>query len=246
MTLVLGFGAAALLDTDEGDTGRRLRPATWPRRCSPRRSAAAPGTAGGAILLAFISAVAFATILAVVAGLTLDLGIVGGARPLRERHQEGRRPPRRTRSGWPGSPPSSSAASRSCWPSPRSASTSPSWWPWPSRSRRRQPAVAALQPVLEAVQHPRRDVGDLRRPDHLRRSGVLLAGRLRVRRPRCSRRPTGRGSRWRTRASSRSRPGSCSAGWAPSPSNEPAAEEAYPELEVRSLTGAGSEKAVQH
>ena len=40
-TLVLGFGAAALL---KGDRPRRWRPAraTSPRRCSPRRSAAAP------------------------------------------------------------------------------------------------------------------------------------------------------------------------------------------------------------
>ena len=67
-TLVLGFGAAALLDT-----GRQLdaAPATWPRRSWPRRSAAAPARPAGAILLALIAAVAFATILAVVAGLML-------------------------------------------------------------------------------------------------------------------------------------------------------------------------------
>ena len=47
------------------------RPATWPRRCWPRQSEAAPASTGGAILLALIAAVAFATILAVVAGLTL-------------------------------------------------------------------------------------------------------------------------------------------------------------------------------
>ena len=39
---------------------------------------------------------------------------------------------------------------------------------------------------------------------------------------------------------------SSSAGSAPSPRSEPEAEAAYAELEVRSLTGAGSEKAVQH
>ena len=42
MTLALGFGAAALLDTGP-DTGRRLPAATSPRRCWPRPSAA--GTA---------------------------------------------------------------------------------------------------------------------------------------------------------------------------------------------------------
>ncbi len=70
MSLVLGFGAAALLATGEGsavlDSGGNL--------ASPLLAEAVgggPGTAGGAILLAFIAAVAFATILAVVAGLTL-------------------------------------------------------------------------------------------------------------------------------------------------------------------------------
>ena len=70
MTLVLGFGAAALLDTGEGS-----------QVASSAGNAASPllaqavgggeGTLGGSILLALISAVAFATILAVVAGLTL-------------------------------------------------------------------------------------------------------------------------------------------------------------------------------
>ncbi len=69
-TLVLGFGAAALLDTGPGsataDSGGNL--------AAPRLAEAVGGGAGstgGAILLAFIAAVAFATILAVVAGLTL-------------------------------------------------------------------------------------------------------------------------------------------------------------------------------
>ncbi|MDF9715773.1 cation acetate symporter [Nocardioides sp. ChNu-153] len=69
MTLVLGFGAAALLDTSEGSTvGDNSNLA------SPLLAEAVgggDGSTGGAILLALISAVAFATILAVVAGLTL-------------------------------------------------------------------------------------------------------------------------------------------------------------------------------
>ena len=70
MTLVLGFGAAALLDTGKDS-----------QVASSAGNAASPllaqavgggeGTLGGSILLALISAVAFATILAVVAGLTL-------------------------------------------------------------------------------------------------------------------------------------------------------------------------------
>ena len=70
MSLVLGFGAAALLATgpesDVATSGGNL--------ASPllaEEVGGGPGTGGGAILLAFIAAVAFATILAVVAGLTL-------------------------------------------------------------------------------------------------------------------------------------------------------------------------------
>ncbi|MFG2623353.1 cation acetate symporter [Streptomyces sp. NPDC048473] len=68
MTIALGFGAAALIGPDEI------------RAKNPAGNAAAPqlaeylggvGSTGGAVLLAVISAVAFATILAVVAGLTL-------------------------------------------------------------------------------------------------------------------------------------------------------------------------------
>ncbi|KQX73922.1 MULTISPECIES: cation acetate symporter [Aeromicrobium] len=70
LTLILGFGAAALVTGDAKqriiDSGGNL--------ASPLLAEAVgggPGTTGGAVLLALISAVAFATILAVVAGLTL-------------------------------------------------------------------------------------------------------------------------------------------------------------------------------
>ncbi|MER5279298.1 cation acetate symporter [Streptomyces sp. NPDC002809] len=68
MTIALGFGAAALIGPDEI------------KAKNPAGNAAAPqlaeylggvGSTGGAVMLAVISAVAFATILAVVAGLTL-------------------------------------------------------------------------------------------------------------------------------------------------------------------------------
>src|SRR5215210_6753031 len=70
MSLVLGFGAAALLDTGEGSAvfnsnGNLASPLL------AEEVGGGPGSNGGAILLAFIAAVAFATILAVVAGLTL-------------------------------------------------------------------------------------------------------------------------------------------------------------------------------
>ncbi len=65
-TLVLGFGAAALLQKTDFDKAGNL--------AAPKLAEVVGGgigTTGGAILLALIAAVAFATILAVVAGLTL-------------------------------------------------------------------------------------------------------------------------------------------------------------------------------
>jgi len=69
-TLVLGFGAAALLKTGAGSDVATSEG----NLASPLLAEAVGGGAdstGGAVLLALISAVAFATILAVVAGLTL-------------------------------------------------------------------------------------------------------------------------------------------------------------------------------
>jgi cation/acetate symporter len=70
LTLILGFGAAALVT---GDAKERIVESGG-NLASPLLAEAVgggAGTTGGAILLALISAVAFATILAVVAGLTL-------------------------------------------------------------------------------------------------------------------------------------------------------------------------------
>ncbi len=70
MTLVLGFGAAALVDTGAGSAIAT----SAGNAASPLLAEAVgggEGSLGGAVLLALISAVAFATILAVVAGLTL-------------------------------------------------------------------------------------------------------------------------------------------------------------------------------
>jgi cation/acetate symporter len=75
MTTFLGFGAATLV-------GKSKICASVTEKCTPNSNLAAPrlaeylgnsffGTGGGEFLLAFIAAVAFATILAVVAGLTL-------------------------------------------------------------------------------------------------------------------------------------------------------------------------------
>jgi cation/acetate symporter len=70
MTLVLGFGAAALLDTGP-DSEVALSGGNLASPLLAEAVGGGSGSTGGAVLLALISAVAFATILAVVAGLTL-------------------------------------------------------------------------------------------------------------------------------------------------------------------------------
>ncbi|NSC20936.1 cation acetate symporter [Streptomyces albus subsp. chlorinus] len=69
MTIALGFGAAALLSpktiTDSNEAGNTAAPLL------AQEIGGGADSTGGAVLLAMISAVAFATILAVVAGLTL-------------------------------------------------------------------------------------------------------------------------------------------------------------------------------
>jgi cation/acetate symporter len=70
MTLILGFGAAALVDTGP-ESEVALSTGNLASPLLAEAVGGGEGTTGGAILLALISAVAFATILAVVAGLTL-------------------------------------------------------------------------------------------------------------------------------------------------------------------------------
>ncbi|GGT63649.1 solute symporter family protein [Streptomyces purpureus] len=69
MTIVLGFGAAALLKNSDIVASNKAGNTAAPLAALEIGGGA--GSTGGAILLAVISAVAFATILAVVAGLTL-------------------------------------------------------------------------------------------------------------------------------------------------------------------------------
>ncbi len=69
MTIALGFGAAALIKPDTITASNKAGNTAAPLLAEAIGGGA--GSTGGAILLAVISAVAFATILAVVAGLTL-------------------------------------------------------------------------------------------------------------------------------------------------------------------------------
>ena len=70
MTLVLGFGAAAMLDTGP-ESEVALSGGNLASPLLAEAVGGGAGSTGGAVLLALISAVAFATILEVVAGLTL-------------------------------------------------------------------------------------------------------------------------------------------------------------------------------
>jgi cation/acetate symporter len=70
MTLALGFGAAALLNTGP-DSDVASSSGNLASPLLAEEVGGGNGSTGGAILLALIAAVAFATILAVVAGLTL-------------------------------------------------------------------------------------------------------------------------------------------------------------------------------
>ena len=202
------------------------------------------GTAGGAILLAFIAAVAFATILAVVAGLTLTSASSVAHDLYANVCQEGQgdreaggagRPDRRVRA---------SAASRSCCRSSPStlniaflvalafavaaSANLPSllynlFW---KRFNTRGATWAIYGGLITCVG-----------------AGGLLAGRVRVGDRACSRT---RDWSWFPLANPGiiSIPAGFLFGWLGTvTSREPEAEAAYPELEVRSLTGAGAEAA---
>ena len=134
LTFIIGFGAIVLVSTNPAyltDAAKGI----WRSRAAPTwRRSISPHAVGGDLFLGFISAVAFATILAVVSGLTLagasaishDLyanvfsaGTVERAR--RSAGVEGR-----DRRAW--------ASSRSCSASSSRSRTSPSWSASPSRS----------------------------------------------------------------------------------------------------------------
>ena len=178
-TLVLGFGAAALLSqgkyADVAASGGNLASVLLAEEVG-----GGEGSTGGAVLLAVIAAVAFATILAVVAGLTLasstsvahDIynnvteerrgnrpGGDQGGQDRRLRHRWDRHP-----AGHPGQEPQRGVPGR---PGLRGRCIG-------------QPAGDRLQHVLAGLQHPRRRLEHLRRPDRLRGPGVLLARRLGV------------------------------------------------------------------
>jgi len=124
LTLFLGMGAAMKVGPD---AIRAIDPGG--NMANPLLAQAlggGPDSLLGNFMLAFVSAVAFATIVAVVAGLVLAI-----------------MPRRPSRCAPPRSPPSSSAA----WPSPSASPprgrTSLTWWRWPLRWRPRPTSPAS-------------------------------------------------------------------------------------------------------
>ncbi len=175
MTIALGFGAAALLSrqtiTDSNAAGNTAAPLL------AQEIGGGADSTGGAVLLAMISAVAFATILAVVAGLTLassssfahDLyaNVIRRGKATEKEEVKAARAGlgghHRRRRHRPGN---------LRWQAQRRRARRPRL-----RGRRlREPAHAPLQPLLEALHHHGCAVVDLRRARLLRGPGVLLAG----------------------------------------------------------------------
>ena len=210
MTLVLGFGAAALLNTGPDERRRHQwrqpglatprRGGRRRRRVERRRDPAGVHRGGGVRDDPRRGRRADA-----------DVRVVGRPRPLRERVEEGQG--QREGRG-EGGPDRRVRDRRRRDRAVDLRAGAEHRVPGGAGLRGRgvgQPAGAGDEPLLEAVQHPRRDLGDLRRPDHLCRPGVLLADGVRDRPASSGPASTSRGSRWPTRASSRSRPASCSA-----------------------------------
>ena len=175
-TLALGYGAAALVGPDailEAPGGQ---------------NSAAPLLAfelGGVVLLGIISAVAFATILAVVAGLTITAA-TSFAHDIYASVDRRRAPGQRERTG-PGIAHHGGGARHRRHRPGILANGAEHRVPGRAgvRGRRRgQPADDPVLAVLAAVQHPRCAVEHVRRSDLDDRADHLLARGVRARRPR--------------------------------------------------------------
>ena len=154
-TLVLGYGAAALVGPDDH------------RRGSRQANSAAPLLAyelGGTVLLGIIAAVAFATILAVVAGLTITASASFAHDIYGQVIKQGKADAGRRGQGRPDRRPSSSASSRSSAASSPTARTSRSSWRWPSPSRRARTCRRSSTRCSGSGSTPGRAVEHLRRP----------------------------------------------------------------------------------
>lgn len=177
MTIALGFGAAALIKPGTITASNKAGNTAAPLLAEAIGGGA--GSTGGAILLAVISAVAFATILAVVAGLTLassssfahDL-YVNVLRKGKATEKEEVGAARWATVGI-------GAVAIVLGVFARGLNVMRPGGARLRGRRLRQPPDAPVQPVLEALHHPGRALVHLRRARLLRLPGALLPGRLR-------------------------------------------------------------------
>ena len=131
LTFIIGFGAILLVSTNPD-----FKDATGALLGGNNMAAVHLANAvGGSLFLGFISAVAFATILAVVAGLTLA-GASAVSHDLYASVFKKGKANERMSCAYRRSPPSRSASWPSAWASCSRSRTSPSWSAWPSPSRR--------------------------------------------------------------------------------------------------------------
>ena len=247
-SLVIGYGAGALVGADE-------------ILAAPGAvNAAAPLLAfelGGTVLLGIIAGVAFATILAVVAGLTITASASFAHDVYASVIKKGNVPPngevrvaRITAVVIGAISIGLGILALQAGPEHR--------LPGGAGVRGRglgEPADDPLHAVLEEVHHPGRAVVDLRRADRLRRADHLLAGRLRgAGEPGDRREPVAVPAAVDFHWFPLNNPGpgvdpalrSSWAGSARSCRRSSPDELKNAELEVRSLTGIGAEKAVPH
>ena len=148
LTFIIGFGAILLVSTNPD-----FRDATGALLGGTNMAAVHLADAvGGSLFLGFISAVAFATILAVVAGLTLA-GASAVSHDLyacvikqgKVNETDELRVSKMTTLVLGSSP--------SAWASCSRSRTSPSWWAWPSPSRRAATSCALPLHVLVLPDH---------------------------------------------------------------------------------------------
>ena len=174
MTTVLGFGAAALVGHDKIVAASRAGNSAAPLLALYLGGGS--GTLGGQMLVAFISAVTFATILAVVAGLLIAAASNVAHDPLHACHQVGRehRPERGNRRedryGGGGPDRDGTRAFR------EDAQCGVPGRPGLCGRRERQSTRDSVLAVLAPLQHRRSNRRSDRRTRFFRRSGLGLAG----------------------------------------------------------------------
>lgn len=213
MTIVLGFGAAAIVGSDAVRGSNAAGNTAVPLLALDLGGG--PDSTGGTVLFAVVAAVAFATILAVVAGITL----ASSASVAHDLYASLRRPHAkpRSRSPWPVSPPPESAWSRSLWVCSPVISMWRSSWASPSPWRPPRTCPCCSTPCSGGTSPRAAPCGPSTGGSCPPSSWWSCHRSCPAARPRCSPAWTSSSSRWRTPASSPSLSDSWRAGSARSP-----------------------------